>query len=70
MIRRIPGRLLHLLVVWSIVWPCVMIGFVTIERAAPDLPFAVRTMVLTGGLVPTIALLISPLATRIVNRIS
>ncbi|WP_126172924.1 hypothetical protein [Altericroceibacterium xinjiangense] len=73
MSRPVSGRhgaaALRLLLVWLAVWPLVMFGLVAAEHLAPSLPFVWRTLVLTGLLVPTIALGVTPLAGRIVAQL-
>lgn len=67
--RRHCLAALRLLLVWLAVWPLVMFGLVAVENLAPSLPFALRTFLLTGFMVPMIALAVAPLAARIVDHL-
>ncbi len=54
-------RVLRIFLVWLVVWPLVMTGLVILRTIGPHWPMAVRTLVLTGVLVPLISLGITPL---------
>lgn len=61
--------LLRLLLVWLAVWLLVMSGLLGLEHLAPSWPFMLRTLLLTGLMVPMITFVITPLARRIMARL-
>ncbi|BES69361.1 hypothetical protein RE428_03790 [Marinobacter nanhaiticus D15-8W] len=68
--QNFPNYLIRLFLVWLVVWPLVILGLMSLEALLPDLPFVLQTMVLTAVLVPTIAIVVSPLAGYLVSRIT
>lgn len=55
--------------VWLAVWPLVMLGLVAVEYLAPSLSFALRTLVVTGFMVPMITFGVVPFVRNIVGRL-
>ncbi|MBY5989365.1 hypothetical protein [Roseovarius atlanticus] len=62
-------RVLRIFLVWLVVWPLVMAGLVILRTIGPDWPMALRTLVLTGVLVPLIALGITPVVAWLISRL-
>ncbi|KRS14723.1 hypothetical protein XM53_03235 [Roseovarius atlanticus] len=61
-------RVLRIFLVWLVVWPLVMAGLAALRMVAPDWPMTLRTLVLTGVLVPAISLAITPAVTRLTRE--
>ena len=55
---------LRMLAIWAIIWPLVTLGLFVLQAAAPSLPMAARTFVLTLLVVPSISLVIAPFVAR------
>lgn len=59
---------LRIFLVWLAVWPLVMVGLAVLRAIGPEWPMPLRTLVLTGVLVPLISLGIAPLVAWLLDR--
>lgn len=62
MISRIV--VLRIMAIWAIVWPLATVGLFALSALAPDLPMPLKTLVLSGFLVPAMSLVIVPFVGR------
>ncbi|AXK41544.1 MULTISPECIES: hypothetical protein [Erythrobacter] len=62
--------LLHLLLVWLIVWPLVTCLLILLSGLAHPLPLGVQTLILTGILVPLTNLVLGPKMRRLASHLT
>ena len=56
------------LIAWAVAWPAITVLLLMLDGSTADWPLALRTLQLTGLMVPTMVFVLVPILNRAVDR--
>ncbi len=65
MMKKIKNTLL----IWLAAWPTITIILTLLPQALFDLPLVLRTLIITGLMVPTMTMVAIPLLHQLINKL-